>query len=79
MPIQYGVIKWIGLLPGEQGLHAGVEMVRHTYAVVVICVLINSLIVPYTLPINYLSYICMYIHTYLYGTVATLQSECCVR
>ena len=30
-PIQYGVIKWIGHLPGVQGLHAGVEMVGHTY------------------------------------------------
>ena len=28
-PVQYGVIKWMGRLHGEEGLHAGVEMVRY--------------------------------------------------
>lgn len=26
---QYGVIKWIGILPGDKLTYAGVEMVRH--------------------------------------------------
>lgn len=26
-PVEYGVIKWIGNLPDEEGLYAGVEMV----------------------------------------------------
>ena len=28
-PVEYGEIKWMGHLPGEEGLYAGVEMVRH--------------------------------------------------
>ena len=29
MPIQYGVIKWIGKLPDQADIFAGVEMVSH--------------------------------------------------
>ena len=28
-PPQYGVIKWIGVLPGRENLYAGVEMVSY--------------------------------------------------
>ena len=30
-PVQYGVIKWIGKLPDQQAIFAGVEMVKHGY------------------------------------------------
>ena len=29
MPIQFGVIKWIGKLPDQAEIFAGVEMVSH--------------------------------------------------
>ena len=29
-PVEYGVIKWMGMLPGKENIHfAGVEMVRY--------------------------------------------------
>ena len=30
-PVEYGVIKWMGILPGKENIHfAGVEMVRYS-------------------------------------------------
>ena len=33
-PAQYGVIKWMGMLPGRDVLYAGLEMVRSFYLIV---------------------------------------------
>ena len=33
-PAQYGVIKWIGKLPDQEEIFAGVEMVRHRIFVI---------------------------------------------
>ena len=64
------MIKWIGQLLGEQGLHAGVEMVRHTYAVVVTCAHIANCLcamlhIGFWIHIHYLELLIKYDNSYL--------------
>ena len=47
-PVEYGVIKWIGHLPNEEGLYAGVEMVRHFVSVCMQFVLSGFVLKQYT-------------------------------
>ena len=72
-PPEYGVIKWIGKIPGsEKILHAGVEMVSYSTNIFYKYVRLNFCVYIYN---NfYLNSLCTYIHMYV-SVIVVMQSH----